>query len=526
MTAAPARAIFPAPSVSSSPAPPVSSRSAVAQRLRAAADAVLTEPPAPHPDPDRDADACLTALVDRLAADHDPALAWLLLATLAAGYPSADDVRAVVRAIDLDGPVELTLRLLDRAREVAVRCGTPDRTATVVSGVVLDVDMCARFDFHNGIQRVAREVAREWTVAHDVTLTAWTSTAGALRLLTPAEEDRAARWGEAPRTPPRTAHAGAGATGSTAEDAAEGTDLVLPWRAVMVLPEVPLPDDRCARLAALAQLSGSRICAIGYDAIPVISADLRPVGEPNGFTAYLTVIKHSARVAGISSSAAAEFQGFAAAVTAQGLAGPRVSEVVLPVTVPPAPAGYTRHEPARPLVLSVGRLEPHKNHGALLHAAERLWAQGVDFELCLVGGPGWDSDRVEAQLRRLGRAGAPVSWRRSVGDDELWTLMRDASCTAFLSLHEGFGLPVAESLACGTPVLTTRYGSQGQIAEGGGCLTVDPRDDESVLAGLRDIVTRPDLRARLRQEAAARPLRTWGDYTRELWHDLVEEGSR
>lgn len=487
---------------------------ALAQRLRAAADAALPEPPARAEEPAHEADACLAALVARLMQVREPSLAWLVLASLAGAYPLADDVRHVLRRVDLEDPTDLTLRILDRADTIASEHASVRRNAQVVTGVVVDVDMCARHPFHNGIQRTAREVVRAWSAQHEITLAAWTSSAGILRTLTPDEQQLAARWDDSLRDRP---------AGDTDPD--EETDIVIPWDATLVLAEVPLAD-RCPRLAALAEMSGTRVTGIGYDAIPVISADLRPLGEPNGFASYLTVVKHSSRIAAISASAAEEFAGFGAALSAQGLPGPEVVEVTLPATVPPAPDGWTRVAPSRPLALSVGRLEPHKNHSALLHAAERLWQEGVEFDLRLVGGAGWDTARVEVQLDRLQRAGAPVTWDRAQADDEMWSVLRTASFTVFISLHEGFGLPVAESLACGTPVLTTDYGSQAQIAAGGGCLTVDPRDDESVLAGLRAMVTDPALRARLRVEAAAYPVRTWQDYAADLWADLVEGGTR
>ncbi|QZN84798.1 glycosyltransferase [Cellulomonas sp. C5510] len=496
----------------------------LAQRLRAAAEAVLTDPPARLEDDSRDADVCLTALVARLRdgrGDRDvdgsrrTDLIWLVLAALAGAYPSSDDVRDVQRALDLDDLTGVTLRLLDRAHVLATSFRGHDREAVVVTGVVADVDMCARFDFHNGIQRVAREVARRWAGAHPVTFAAWTETAGALRTLTDRESERALRWRDAAESAQRLVE-------SEDEDATR-QPIVLPWRANLVLLEVPLPDSRCGRIATLAELSGTTVDGIGYDAIPLVSADIRPLGEPNGFVTYLTAVKHIRRMAGISRSAAEEFRGFAHALAAQGLTGPDVHEVTLPTAVPEPPPGFVRTEPARPLVLSVGRMEPHKNHAALLHAAERLWDEGADFELCLVGGPGWDLDASAAvrTIERLQRAGRPVTWRRGVGDLEMWDMIRTASFTAFVSLHEGYGLPVAESLACGTPVLTTRYGSQGQIAADGGCLVVDPRDDDEVLAGLRRMVTEPGLRARLRVEAGARRARTWDGYADDLWTTLL-----
>jgi len=493
---------------------------AVAQRLRAAAEAALPSAPERHPEPARDGQACLGALVDALRADPSTDLAWLLLTVLAGTFPVAADVRAVLRDVDLHDRVGLELSLLDRAHQVAFRTDTVAHEARVVTGVVVDVDASAKSRFHNGIQRTAREVVRAWTTDRDVTLAAWTWTLGTLRMLTPDEWALAARWDDAVEASDPTDDGGRDQHTAAEDDAV----LVIPWHATLVLAEVPL-GEHCEQLAALAELSGTAVVAIGYDAIPVISADLRPLGEPNGFASYLTVIKHVRRVAGISTSAATEFAGFGSALAAQGLPGPDVVEVMLPVTVPPAPEGYRRAAPARPQVLSVGRLEPHKNHGALLFAAERLWREGVEFDLHLVGGPGWDTTSVEAQLDRLREEGRPVRWSRSVGDEELWTLVRDASFTVFISLHEGFGLPVAESLACGTPVLTSSYGSQAEIAAAGGCRTVDPRDDEAVLDALREMVTDAGLRARLRDEAARIPAQTWQAYADALWSALVEEAA-
>ncbi|HMO11336.1 MAG TPA: glycosyltransferase family 1 protein [Actinotalea sp.] len=384
-----------------------------------------------------------------------------------------------------------------------------------MSHPVVDLDLCARSDFHNGIQRVARETAQRWAQRHQVTPVAWTDTGGSLRDLTRQEELRTTRWSS------RHTEIDTGVGPGPAAAAGDEFGLVIPWHTTVVLAEVPLAD-RCASLSGLAELSGNAVVAIGYDAIPVVSADLRPLGEANAFAAYLTVIKHSARVAGISTSATVEFEGFSQALASQGLPGPEVREVLLPSDVPPPPPGFRRTPSARPRVLSVGRTEPHKNHGALLHAAELLWREGLEFDLDLIGAKGWSTSRVDEQLERLTRAGRPVRWLGPVPDDELWAAIRNASFTVFASLHEGFGLPVSESLACGTPVVTTGYGSQGEIAAGGGCLVVDPRDDADLTAAMRRLLTEPGLEDRLRREALERPDRTWDDYAAELWSVLVE----
>jgi glycosyltransferase involved in cell wall biosynthesis len=91
----------------------------------------------------------------------------------------------------------------------------------------------------------------------------------------------------------------------------------------------------------------------------------------------------------------------------------------------------------------------------------------------------------------------------------------------FTSLHEGYGLPVAESLAYGTPTLTTEYGSTAEIAAEGGALTVDPRDDDALVGAMRRLLTDDALIEQLAADARQRPTRTWDDYARELWDVLA-----
>jgi glycosyltransferase involved in cell wall biosynthesis len=109
----------------------------------------------------------------------------------------------------------------------------------------------------------------------------------------------------------------------------------------------------------------------------------------------------------------------------------------------------------------------------------------------------------------------------AVTDEELWQTLRAARFSVFLSLHEGFGLPVAESLACGTPCLTTDYGSTREIADGGGALVADPHDDRAIAEQMRRLLTDDDLVQELEEQARRRPVRTWDDYARELWTALA-----
>lgn len=448
-------------------------------------------------------------LVEHVHAQHGTDSLWLLMTSLAGALPLPDDVKAAARARDLTRPGEFAAWLLEASYVTAASVGTPDLDMDVVdSGVVVDVAFAATHELHTGIQRVVRETVPRWHRDHEFTLVAWTDPGGAMRHLLPGESDRILRWHE------HSARAQERAADPAAVRPAHR--LVVPWRSWVLLPENP-PPEHAPALAAISLYSGSRTALIGYDCIPAISPELIHPGLPDRFMRYLEAVKHAHRVAGISGAATREFEGFVQMLAAQGLTGPAVVECVLPVEMPP---GEPVAQTGAPLVVCIGSFEPRKNQLAVLHAAEQLWREGLDFRLEFIGGSRMATE-FDALMARLTAAGRPVRRRTAISDELLWGTVRSARFSVFVSLHEGFGLPVAESLACGTPCLTSDTGAPREIADGGGALTVDPMDDAAIADQMRRLLTDDELLATLREEALARPPRTWDDYARELWTALI-----
>lgn len=138
-------------------------------------------------------------------------------------------------------------------------------------------------------------------------------------------------------------------------------------------------------------------------------------------------------------------------------------------------------------VLAVGTLEPRKNLPRLAEAARR-----AGLELRVAGARGWGRVDLDA---------AGVRWLGEVPDAELAALYRGAVCLAYPSLYEGFGIPVLEAMACGTPVVTSRGGAPAELSREAAVL-VDPLDPASIAAGIRAAAGRREELSRLGLERA------------------------
>jgi glycosyltransferase involved in cell wall biosynthesis len=173
------------------------------------------------------------------------------------------------------------------------------------------------------------------------------------------------------------------------------------------------------------------------------------------------------------------------------------------------------------LVVYVSSFHGRKNHLTLLRAAEKLWQQGSKFELHLIGrNVGAPFNSIVREIWKLRMRGRPLRWLRHVDDQTLLHAYRDCRFTVYPSLMEGFGLPIAESLAHGKPCVCGGNGALGEIAQGGGCLIVDQTSEDALAAGIKKLLTDQETYERLTHEARTRTFRSWSDYTQKLLEHL------
>jgi glycosyltransferase involved in cell wall biosynthesis len=163
-------------------------------------------------------------------------------------------------------------------------------------------------------------------------------------------------------------------------------------------------------------------------------------------------------------------------------------------------------------LLFLGTLEPRKNLIGLLNAFQRA-ADDIPHSLVIAGGLGWkyrDLMRIIAEHPRKDR----IHLTGFVPDEELPALLSLARFLVYPSRLEGFGLPILEAMACGTPVMTSNCSSMPEIA-GEAALLVDPLSEESMADGLVRMGNSPSLREDLEEKGLARAsLFSWDDTAR------------
>jgi glycosyltransferase involved in cell wall biosynthesis len=167
------------------------------------------------------------------------------------------------------------------------------------------------------------------------------------------------------------------------------------------------------------------------------------------------VVRAAARVIAVSEFTKRELESLLGVTDVKIRVVPNAVEDVFTPDGPYAEGDY---------VLAVGTLEPRKN-------LERI-AQAVDGELRVVGATGWRGVRPPAN----------VTWLGNVEDEQLAELYRGARCLVYASLYEGFGIPVAEALACGCPVVTSADSPMADLAPE--AALVDPLDVDSIRDGI------------------------------------------
>ena len=302
-------------------------------------------------------------------------------------------------------------------------------------------------------------------------------------------------------------------------------DTVPPGDEVCVLmPEVftflPQGNEIHARAVSQCIGYGWQTAAIFYDLIPITNAAYRTDRSHHRYVAELLRIDH---VLSISHFSQGDLLGLYAAL---GLpqawldaAGQRFHPIPLPSTA--VADDEARPEPAalaaipKTCIVALGTVEPRKRQVEIVRAFQRLQiGRRSGLVLRIIGNL---HPQVAAEFSAAIAEDEHIRYSGFATDAEVADAFEHALFSVFASDDEGFGLPITESLAHGVPCLTASFGAMAEAAEGGGCLTVDVRDEAALAQGIARMTFDAALVGRLRAEIAQRPQRSWQDYAQEVW---------
>lgn len=189
------------------------------------------------------------------------------------------------------------------------------------------------------------------------------------------------------------------------------------------------------------------------------------------------------------------------------------------LTEPPEPVPELKR--GQRYVLVVGTLEPRKNQTVVLDAMERLWDQGIDLDLVLVGKEGWMVDRLVQRLRRHPRRSEELHWLDRVDDRKLAWLYDNAFVAVAPSIYEGLGVPVLEALGHGCATIASTGGAQPEAADGAAEL-FEPTDVAALTSLLRRHVEDPSHHERQRAAAAGSPRPSWATTCQAIGAHLTD----
>ena len=388
---------------------------------------------------------------------------------------------------------------------------TPSRP-TVLLHVQETLGVAAR----SGVQRVVVQLARELATRVDLQLVLWDAEQGCLRFCDRFEFDRLfGRCGWPPGAVPRL-----DARGLRRRFGDQFADPRSTW---LLQPEIPYHSvgslQSFTTAVTQAREYGIRTAALVYDLIPIDNPDYADHLESH--LRYLTELTRLDLLLPISAHTGRELHGF---MGDQGLELPPVRPVLLA-------EGAGRRSQRVPgaserTILMVGTVEPRKRQLDVLRAYAMARAQSAAvaaLPLVVVGS--LHGAVAEAFTDMVARTPGVV-YRAYLPEAELEAAWLEAAFSVFASDDEGYGLPVAESLAREVPCLAANVAPITEIAGGAGVLHVDVTCVEAIAAGLVELAETPERREALRRATRDRRLRTWGDYADDVVAALREAPRR
>lgn len=288
----------------------------------------------------------------------------------------------------------------------------------------------------------------------------------------------------------------------------------------LLLPEVTTEPERVHAISILSKYYQTEISCILYDLIPVSHPEYCTVGYD--FIHYLRIFRSIKKVFSISEHSSNELIHFNK-ISLREINDPLQVKTIYLGGDFDTNLSSNELVIGKKIILMVARFEPRKNIRRVLAAIEMLFYERDDFKFVLVGNPGWLQEHILTDLHSLKSKGFDIEFHMRVSDSILVEWYQKCFFTIFCSITEGFGLPIVESVLFRKPCITTRYGSQAEVANKiGGCLLVDPLDIQDIYNKVKDLLSNKTLYQQKIDETLNAKWHSWNDYANHIFKSIAE----
>lgn len=306
------------------------------------------------------------------------------------------------------------------------------------------------------------------------------------------------------------------------------TQDIPPGAKAVIFPEV-FTAKTAAQLPSLFSAISVPKIAVFHDAIALRLPELTPPGTVARFPAYLDELRQFDGIAAVSEDSRQSLLDYW-----QWAGWRSVPDVItLPLGCDHLASKDTPVASASsrdlPKILSVGSIEGRKNHLTLVNACEKLWSQGIKFELEIIGGLQRETGIAAMnRIHSLQREGRPLFYRGWLSDAALREAYASAAFTVYPSIMEGFGLPVWESLLQGKPCVCSHTGAVAETARDGGCVMTNTLDADALATAISTLLTDQTQLSLLTEAARARRPNRWQDYAdrMENWIQTLDTSDK
>jgi glycosyltransferase involved in cell wall biosynthesis/SAM-dependent methyltransferase len=367
------------------------------------------------------------------------------------------------------------------------------------------IDSTLQFPKNTGIQRVSRQLAKAlMTLGVDLIPVKWNESDRRFCCVTVNELEYFSKW-----------------NGPTVTNWCEWIE---PSSAIdkswFLMPDLPLNRSTLEHqhLMEYVKNMGLRSAAIFYDAIPWKMRKIYPKHFAEAHKEYMLGLAGYDLVFPISDFSREDIVDFLGAMLPKPQSlDQKIKTVVLPGEFVESQRVKEFADIQKDIVkiLCVGTVEPRKNHETLLKAFQLVVNQShIEFQLIIAG------RRTELDLAKLVEDfvsyNSAIFWDEEADDTRIRELYDLCDFTVYPSIEEGFGLPILESLWYAKPCICANFGAMAEVAEGGGCITVDVRDVELLATQIQRLAEDRGLLKQLTVQAITRPFKTWQDYGNEV----------